>query len=78
MRRLVCVVSLTTILFTSFSASAQQTNTTVPSLIRYGGTLLRPSSATLSSKITGVTFAIYKQQEGGAPVWKETGWFSHQ
>ena len=44
--------------------------TAVPNLIRYGGTLKdvpAPDSATL-----GVTFAIYKQQDGGAPVWMET------
>ena len=53
--------------------SAQQTSTlSVPTLIRYSGALKDPQGATLSSATSGVTFAIYKQQEGGAPVWMET------
>src|SRR5664279_961239 len=72
MRRLVCVLSLFTILFTVCNSSAQTNNSTVPNLVRYSGTLFQPGSAAASSKITGVTFAIYRQQEGGAPVWLET------
>ncbi|HVP54130.1 MAG TPA: hypothetical protein VMU45_03970, partial [Candidatus Eisenbacteria bacterium] len=73
MRRLACVVSLFIVLFVVFDASAQQTSiTTVPNLIRYSGTLPQSGSATASPKLTGVTFAIYQQQEGGAPVWMET------
>jgi hypothetical protein len=72
-----CLVSvaslLVTILLTAFNLSAQQTNaSTVPNLINYSGKLVQSGSATISSKVTGVTFAIYKQQEGGAPVWMET------
>ncbi|HEY4962899.1 MAG TPA: peptidase S74, partial [Terriglobales bacterium] len=73
MRRLVLAVSLFTILFVVSHTSAQQANnSTVPNLIRYSGTVLQPRSAAVSSPIVGVTFAIYKQQEGGAPVWLET------
>jgi len=73
MRRLACVVSLVTLLFAVSIASAQQpNNSTVPNLIRYGGTLFQSGSAAAAAKITGVTFAIYKQQEGGAAVWLET------
>jgi hypothetical protein len=72
-RRLVSFVCLATLLTWVSVAAAQQANdSTVPSLIRYGGTLARPSSAAVPSKITGVTFAIYRQQDGGAPVWMET------
>jgi hypothetical protein len=46
--------------------------TTIPNLICYGGTLKDAQGAPLSSTTAGVTFAIYKQQEGGAPVWMET------
>ena len=53
--------------------SAQQTSTTsVPNLIRYGGTLKDAQGAAVSSATTGVTFAVYPQQDGGAPVWMET------
>jgi len=52
---------------------AQQTSTTaVPNLIRYGGTLKDAQGAVLSWATVGVTFAIYKEQDGGAPVWLET------
>ena len=73
MRRLTCVVSLVTILFAVSNASAQQTNTsTVPNLISYSGTLAHARNVAVPSRTVGVTFAIYKQQEGGAPVWLET------
>ncbi len=54
--------------------SAQQTSTrSVPNLIRYGGVLKDAQGVALSSSTTvGVTFSIYKQQDGGAPVWMET------
>ena len=53
--------------------SAQQTTTTaVPNFIRYSGTLKDAQGSPLSASTIGVTFAIYKQQDGGAPVWMET------
>ncbi len=65
------VLAFITLLFVS-DGSAQQTPTTaVPSLIRYGGTL-KDASGTPIAATTGVTFAIYKQQDGGAPMWIET------
>jgi len=45
---------------------------TVPNLFRYGGTLRDANGASVSSATVGVTFAIYKQQDGGAPIWMET------
>src|ERR1017187_10250629 len=56
------------------AASAQQTPATdVPNLIRYSGTLKdTQGTATVPSTTVGVTFAIYKQENGGAPVWQET------
>ena len=73
MRRLALAVSLFSILFVVSNAAAQSaTNSTVPSFIRYNGTVLQPKSAAVSSPIVGVTFAIYKQQEGSAPMWLET------
>jgi len=50
----------------------QSAITTVPNLIRYGGTLKDAQGAPLASSTVGVTFAIYSQQEGGAAVWMET------
>jgi hypothetical protein len=55
------------------SSLAQQTSTiTVPNLIRYGGTLKDAQGTALASSTVGVTFAIYNQQDGGAPMWMET------
>src|SRR5271163_1209087 len=72
MRRLSIVLGFFTLLLASI-ASAQQTPTTaVPNLIRYSGTLKHVQGMTVSSTTTGVTFAIYKQQDGGAPIWMET------
>jgi trimeric autotransporter adhesin len=62
---------LSTLLFVSTSAAQQTSNTTVPNLIRYGGTL-KDAAGTPIATATGVTFAIYEQQDGGAPVWMET------
>ena len=55
-------------LLTSFTLAQQTPTTSVPTLIRYGGILKDAQGETKQ----GVTFAIYKQQEGGAPVWLET------
>jgi hypothetical protein len=53
--------------------SAQAATTTVPNLIRYSGTLKGEEGAAAPLPATvGATFAIYKQQDGGAPIWMET------
>ena len=43
----------------------------VPSLVNYSGVLKDAAGRTVSS-LTGVTFLIYKDQQGGAPLWLET------
>ena len=43
----------------------------VPRLVKFGGTL-KDTQGKLLSNTVGVTFAIYKDQEGGAPLWVET------
>ena len=65
------VLALATLLFVSTSSAQQTSTTAVPNLIRYGGTLKDGNGAPIEAT-TGVTFAIYKQQDGGAPVWQET------
>jgi hypothetical protein len=61
------------ILLLAVICSAQQTLTiSVPNLVRYGGTLKDAQGSLISSTTVGVTFAIYKQQDGGAAVWMET------
>ena len=67
-------VSISSAQQTSTAATAATTATTsVPNLIRYSGTLKDAQGAALASTTPiGVTFAIYNQQDGGAPVWQET------
>ncbi|MGB8770546.1 MAG: hypothetical protein WCC92_13075, partial [Candidatus Korobacteraceae bacterium] len=75
MRRFSTIVAIAiSILLLSSISSAQQTATTsVPNLIRNSGTLKDAQGAALASTTpVGVTFAIYKQQDGGAAVWMET------
>ena len=48
------------------SAAAQ-----LPRLVKFSGTLKDINGNPLTT-ITGVTFALYSQQSGGAPLWLET------
>ena len=66
------------LLLISISSAQSTSNTAVPALINFSGTLT-PTGSTIavdristSTRTVGVTFAIYRQQEGGAPVWLET------
>jgi len=71
--RTTIVLALATLLSVSICAAQQASTAAVPDLIRYSGTLKDTQGAALSSSTAvGVTFAIYKQQDGGAPVWQET------
>ncbi len=52
--------------------SDQTTNTTtVPRLIRFGGVARDLNGKPLTGTV-GLTFLLYKDQEGGAPLWMET------
>jgi len=67
------VLALATLLSVSICSAQQASTAAVPNLIRYSGTLKDAQGAALSSSTAiGVTFALYKQQDGGAPVWMET------
>ncbi len=69
----IVVIALATLLSTCVTSAQQAATTSVPTLIRYSGTLKDGQGAALaSSTAVGVTFAIYKQQDGGAPIWIET------
>jgi trimeric autotransporter adhesin len=57
-------------------ASAQQaavtaTNAVVPPITKFSGTLSDAKGAPLTSTM-GVTFALYQNEQGGAPLWVET------
>jgi len=51
--------------------TASTTNTAVPGLINYSGVLKDIDGKPITG-ITGVTFLLYKDEQGGAPVWIET------
>jgi hypothetical protein len=59
-------------LLVSSSFAQQASITTVPNLVRYGATLKDTQGAPVSSSTVGITFALYKQQDGGASIWMET------
>ena len=62
-----CVFTLVTV-----SPAQQSATTPVPDLITYSGTLIRSSDMGVQANTVGVTFAIYRQEDGGAPIWLET------
>jgi hypothetical protein len=43
----------------------------VPSLISYGG-VLKDAGGQIRTSVTGVTFLLYRDEQGGAPLWMET------
>ena len=65
-------IFVSTLLLSSLGFAQQAPTISVPSLVRYGGTLKDAQGSAISSVTVGMTFAIYRQQDGGAPVWIET------
>ena len=47
------------------------TEPALPRLVRFGGTVRDPNGGPLAG-VVGVTFALYSEQTGGAPLWLET------
>ena len=48
-----------------------KTTPSVPRLVQFGGALTA-SNGRLLTGVVGVTFALYEEERGGAPVWMET------
>ncbi len=44
---------------------------TVPRLVKFSGTLISASGQPITGTV-GITFALYENQQGGAPLWMET------
>jgi hypothetical protein len=53
------------------SAASNSVASSVPRLIKFSGTLLDEQARPMKSPV-GVTFALYAQQSGTAPLWMET------
>ncbi len=55
----------------SLAGGAQTTaSATVPRLVRFGGAV-KDADGKPRTGVAGITFALYKDQEGGAPLWME-------
>lgn len=52
-------------------SAAAASNITVPRLIRFSG-MVKDADKKPVRGVVGITFALYKDQEGGAPLWMET------
>ena len=55
----------------SFAQNNSSVQTVIPNLIRFGGVLLNDHQVPRAGTV-GVTFALYADQKGGAPLWLET------
>src|SRR5208282_2449457 len=69
--QVVLVVVCSALLAFGQSAATQDSNSIVPRLVRFSGSLSGTNGKPLSS-IVGVTFSLYKDSDGGAPLWVET------
>jgi hypothetical protein len=64
-------VTLTSVAQQTAPVSSSALANPVPNLINYSGILKDATGRTLSG-ITGVTFLLYKDEQGGVPLWLET------
>src|SRR5579872_1703495 len=53
------------------ACAGQQTNSVVPTRVNFSGTLIDADSKPLTNTV-GVTFHLYKEGQGGSPLWMET------
>ena len=69
------LIATTLLLAVSQSGLAQNTannaTVSVPHLIKFSGVLKNEAGAPKTG-VVGITFAFYKDQQGGAPLWLET------
>src|SRR5579863_8104078 len=68
--RVVNIVLSLVVLIASTSGAQQQTSV-VPTLVNFGGTLTDANGKPLTGTV-GVTFYLYKEEQGGSPLWMET------
>ena len=77
MRRIRFALCLSLFVVAAYSSSlAQQASTSgdtiiVPHLIHFAGVMMDPSGRPLTG-IAGITFSLYRDQQGGAALWLET------
>jgi hypothetical protein len=76
MERALLKIAIAMMLCASLFSQAQQnvaanSNTVVPTFVKFSGTLTDPNGKPLTGTV-GVTFLLYKDEQGGAPLWMET------
>jgi len=55
----------------AFAQTTTESTSALPRLVRFGGTA-RNADGSARTGVVGVTFALYAEQTGGAPLWQET------
>ena len=81
--RTICLAGMVAaLLMASLSGVAQQASGSAPAAVATGGSVvphlisysgvLKDGSGRVITAMTGVTFLIYKDEQGGAPLWLET------
>jgi len=67
----VCLVWLVSVLPLMAQQAVGQATSTVPGMVNFNGTLFDDNRKPLTG-VVGVTFSLYKDSQGGAPLWLET------
>jgi trimeric autotransporter adhesin len=66
-----CVLLVAARLGWAQSSDSSTSTDTVPHLVKFSGTV-KDDAGHPRAGIAGITFALYKDQQGGAPLWMET------
>src|SRR5690242_12881226 len=64
---LIAAISLCALPGLAQQAEVQQTEASVPRLVQFTGMVKEAAG----KPVAGITFALYKDQQGGAPIWTE-------
>src|SRR5215472_17823927 len=67
----ICVLLVAATLGRAQSSNSSTLTDTVPHLVKFSGTV-KDDAGHPRSGIVGVTFALYRDQQGGTPLWLET------
>ncbi len=68
---LACALVCTTVAQTAAAPNSSAASTQVPRLIRFSGVALDETHNPMTG-VVGITFSLYKDQQGGNPLWQET------
>ena len=67
----VCSLICLALVQPTFAQTSTQTASALPRLVRFGGAIKDANGGPLTG-VAGITFALYAEQTGGAPLWQET------